>query len=319
MHHLEIVSQLDAQHLEQLPELIEAATAADGHEPLGEHKFLRLCRGDDLAAAVLAFENDTLAGYAHTVTYGEGAGRRASCEIVVHPGFRLRGIGRLLISHAIMHAHSQDARRLDLWAYNDSVASARIAAGFGFRPARRLLHLHRHMGDLPAAAAPAASSLRSFVPGADEQPWLDLNNRIFAAHPENGVWTLDDLRARMAQPWFDPRDLLMLEVDGALGGFCWLKVEERAGEGRVGEIYVVGTAPERQGQGLGRLLLARGLAHLAARGAAVAAIYVDQSNEAAVKLYETAGFHYHHVDVCYQRDLAAQESPADGHGVEAAA
>ena len=130
-----------------------------------------------------------------------------------------------------MHAHGQDARRLDLWAYNDSVASARIAAQFGFRPARRLLHLHRHMSDLPAAAAPASSSIRAVRPGVDDQTWLDLNNRIFAGHPENGVWTLDDLRARMAQPWFDARDLLMLEVDGALAGFCWLKVEERPERG----------------------------------------------------------------------------------------
>ena len=48
-----------------------AAALADGHEPLGEHKYLRLQRGDDLAAAVLAFEDGALAGYAHTVTYGE--------------------------------------------------------------------------------------------------------------------------------------------------------------------------------------------------------------------------------------------------------
>ncbi|HYM16851.1 MAG TPA: mycothiol synthase [Dehalococcoidia bacterium] len=306
MHHLEIVSQLDAQHLEQLPELIEAATRADGHEPLGEHKFLRLCRGDDLAAAVLAFEDGRLAGYAHTVTYGARDARRASCEIVVHPAFRLRGIGRMLISHAIMHAHRHDARQLDLWAYNHNGASARIAGQFGFRPARQLLHLHRHMSELPAAPI-GGGTLRAFRPGIDDAGWLALNNRIFAAHPENGAWTLDDLHARIAQPWFEPRDLVLLEAGGELAGFCWLKVSERPGEGRVGEIYVIGTAPEFQGRGFGRRLLAHGLAHLAARGAQVAAIYVDQSNAPAVRLYESTGFHHHHVDVCYQRALAAQE------------
>jgi hypothetical protein len=55
MHHVEIVSQLERPHLEQLPALLAAATRADGHEPLGEHKFLRLRRGDDLGIAVLAY------------------------------------------------------------------------------------------------------------------------------------------------------------------------------------------------------------------------------------------------------------------------
>ena len=320
MHHVEIVSQLEAQHLEQLPELIDAATRADGHEPLGEHKFLRLRRGDDLSSAVLAFEDDSLAGYAHTVTYGEGEGRRGSCEFVVHPGFRQRGLGRLLLSHAIMHANSQRARRLDLWAYNDSTASARIAAQFGFEPVRRLLHLHRHVREAPAAGAPQGApqgaSLRAFRPGEDDARWLELNNRIFSGHPENGCWTLEDLRARMAQPWFEPSDVLLLEAGGALAGFCWLKVEERAGEGRVGEIYVIGTAPEYQGRGHGRYLLASGLARLFERQADVAAVYVDESNTAAVALYETSGFHHHHIDVCYSRSLRANERVA---GDEAAA
>jgi len=310
MHHVEIVSQLEAQHLEQLPELVRAATVVDGHEPLGEHKFLRLRRGDDLAAAVLAFEERRLAGYAHTVMYGEGDERRASCEFVVHPGFRRRGLGRLLLSHAIMHAHSQSVRRIDLWAYNDSPASARIAAQFGFAPARRLLHLHRHMRHAPVPVGRAGATLRAFRPAVDDEALLALNNRIFAGHPENGAWTIDDLRARIAQPWFDPADVLMLDADGAPAGFCWLKIEERGSDGRVGEIYVIGAAPEVQGRGFGRFLVNAGLARLVERRVDAAAIYVDHSNGKAVALYEASGFHHHHVDVCYSRKLWAGESAA---------
>lgn len=306
MHHVEVVSQLEGHNLEQLPELIEAATLADGHEPIGEHKFLRLKRGEDLAVAVLAFEQAKLAGYAHTVTYGSGEDRRVSCEFVVHPEQRGRGIGSLLLRHAVEHAQKQQARRMDLWAYNDSQASGRVAREFGFAPVRRLLHLHRHLGEVDAAPAPEGVSVRAFRPGADDEHWLALNNRIFSGHPENGAWTLDDLRARMAQPWFDPDDLLMLELHGQLAGFCWIKVEERGDEGRVGEIYVIGTAPESRGAGLGRFLIGAALARMRERGVSLAAIYVDESNAAAVSLYEQAGFHYHHVDVCYSRELPVE-------------
>jgi mycothiol synthase len=305
MHHIELVSQLGTQHMEQLPRLLDAATRADGHEPLGEHKFLRLQRGDDLSMAILAFEGEALEGYAHTVTYGEGDDRRASCELVVEPAVRRRGIGRMLLAQAVETARDKGAQQLDLWAYNDTAASQSLAAEFGFEPARRLLHLHRHMRTAPPPQRVAGASVRAVRPGVDDEAWLELNNRIFAAHPENGSWTLDDLRARMAQPWFRPDDVIMLEVGGALAGFCWLKVDDRAGEGRVGEVYVIGTAPECQGRGLGRYLLACGLARLREREAAAAAIYVDQSNEAAVALYTSNGFHYHHVDVCYSRSLSA--------------
>jgi mycothiol synthase len=307
MQRVEIVSQLEAQHLEQLPRLLDAAAVSDGHEPVGEHKFLRLQRGEDLATAILAFEDGALAGYAHAVTYGEGAERRTSCELVVDPQLRRRGVGRTLLSHAIRTAQGKGARQLDLWAYNDTGASQQMAGQFGFTPARHLLHLHRHMRSAPVPQHVTGATLRPARPGVDDEAWLTLNNRIFAGHPENGRWTLDDLRARMAQPWFNAEDVLLLEMDGALAGFCWLKIEDRPQEGRVGEIYVIGAAPEYQGRGLGRYLLASALGRLRAREATTAAIYVDQTNEAAVGLYTSHGFHYHHVDVCYTRSLRADD------------
>ncbi|MEX0751126.1 MAG: GNAT family N-acetyltransferase, partial [Dehalococcoidia bacterium] len=127
MHHLEVVSHTDVQHLDQLPELIEASTLADGHEPLGEHKFLRIQSGDDLALALVAYEAGRLAGYAHTLAYGDAASRRVSCEFVVHPQERGRGVGRLLLSRALEHAIGQGARSMDVWAYNDSRTSSHMA------------------------------------------------------------------------------------------------------------------------------------------------------------------------------------------------
>src|SRR5262245_25500485 len=118
MDDIEIVSQLEGAHLEQLPELLQAATHADGHEPIGEHKFLRLQRGDDLAVAVLAYESRRLIGYAHTVAYRDHDMKRVSCEFVVHPELRERGIGRTLLAKATEHAQGQGAGRIDAWAYN---------------------------------------------------------------------------------------------------------------------------------------------------------------------------------------------------------
>ena len=155
--------------------------------------------------------------------------------------------------------------------------------------------------------------LRTFRPGLDDAAWLALNNRTFAGHNENGAWVQDDLQARIAQPWFDAADFLILESQGEMAGFCWMKVIDGGDGRRSGEIYIIGLAPETRGRGLGRQLLDRALIQLRERRVDVAAIYVDESNETAVDLYRSSGFHHHHVDVCYTRDLVARPAAIEPH------
>lgn len=303
MHHIEIITRLEEEQIEQLQGLIEAATRADGHEPIGEHKFLRLKHGDDLALGFLALEGETLAGYAHTLTFGEGTERRVSCELVVRPEKRRQGLGRRLLAKVLEHAKTEDARAVNVWAYNDSPLSRDFAEEFGLTPWRRLMHMHRHPGRPTFVPEPEGVSVRRFLRGVDEERLLVLNNRIFEGHPENGDWSMEDLETRLRQPWFRADDLLVLEIGGEMAGFCWLKVEERGGEGYVGEVYVIGTAPEYQGLGLGRFLLSQGLTHLHEKRVDAVVVYVDQSNARGVALYWSLDFHHHHVDVCYTLPL----------------
>jgi mycothiol synthase len=51
-----------------------------------------------------------------------------------------------------------------------------------------------------------------------------------------------------------------------------------------------------------------GLAHLAERGVSTGMLYVDASNQRAVRLYLDLGFDVHHVDRAY----LAEVPPAEG-------
>lgn len=293
--------------------LSRVADAADGADPLSEHVSLRLRDpGTAPSTHLTSYEPDgTLVGYAFLeVVDGE-----ASAELVVHPMHRRRGLGRALVEATVaatvsagrpgaapvpgggLTAEPTDAGtgttadRLLIWAHSDHPAAAALALDLGFDRARVLWQLRRSLrGPLPAPALPDGVSLRTFRPGADDEAWLALNRRAFAEHPEQGRWTQDDLRLRMAEPWFDPAGFL-LAVDDATGrllGFHWTKVH--SGGTPIGEVYVVGVDPDAHGRGLGRALTLAGLHHLRDRGLTRVMLYVDESNTAAMRLYTRLGF-----------------------------
>ncbi|WFE32386.1 mycothiol synthase [Micromonospora sp. WMMD975] len=279
--------------------LARAAGDADGADPLDEHVLLRLRDPGAPAVHLTARAADgTLTGYAHldTTAPAEGVG----VELVVHPAHRRRGTGRAL-ARGVLAAASGPLRA---WAHGDHPSAAALAVDLGFARARVLFQLRRPLAAaLPEPVLPEGVELRAFRPGDDDESWLAVNNAAFAEHPEQGRWTVDDLRVRMAEPWFDPAGFL-LAVESATGrllGFHWTKVHERPGSARIGEVYVLGVDPSAHRGGLGRALTAAGLAHLRdRRGLDRVMLYVDESNTRAVALYERLGFARWSAHVNYQ-------------------
>jgi mycothiol synthase len=155
--------------------------------------------------------------------------------------------------------------------------------------------------DVERATRPLVT--RPFVPGRDEDAWIDTNNRAFDGHPEQGGWTVEQLRERMAADWVELDGFLVADdPDGpGLIGSCWTKVH-RDHTPVLGEIYVIAVDPRHHGQGWGRSLTVAGLASLWRRGISVGMLYTDATNEAAVSLYRSLGFTVDHIDRSYRRD-----------------
>ena len=170
-------------------------------------------------------------------------------------------------------------------------------------PERELLRMTAPLPVEDGRPPPEGVVMRGFHAGRDETALLDLNNRVFAGHPEQGGWSRRDLDERIALPWFDPAGVRTAWIGGRMAAFNWTKVHEVPAPGcrPVGEIYAIGVDPPHRGRGLGRAAALDGLRYLAdRRGATRAVLYVDSSNTQAVGLYRSLGFVTEHVDRAYR-------------------
>ena len=159
------------------------------------------------------------------------------------------------------------------------------------------------VGNVIPDTATLLGTVRTFRPGEDEAAWLEVNNRAFAGHPEQGDWTLATIEAREAEDWFHPAGfLLAFDADG-LAGFCWTKVHLDT-QPVLGEIYVIAVDPDFHGLGLGRAMTIAGLDHLARAGVGVGMLFVDADNAAALGLYRDLGFSIHRTDCAFVGDIA---------------
>ena len=214
----------------------------------------------------------------------------------VHEGPAATGVD--ILRAALDAVASAGGGPVQVWRSGPTAGSDAEAAEAGLHPTRDVLEIRR---PLPVGR-PWALAVRPFVPGRDEQAWLEVNNRAFAWHPEQGGWDLDAIRRREREPWFDPNGFLLHEEGDRLAGFCWTKVHADH-DPPLGEIYVIAVDPDFTGRGLGRDLVLAGLDHLAALGLTIGMLYVDGDNATARAVYDRLGFTLHHVDRAYRGDV----------------
>jgi mycothiol synthase len=305
---LEIKRQMGPDDIAEVAELLSAVERADDHQAIGDHAWLDLVQGGRAGfAGLVAWEP----GHHHPVAYAQVSRGNDSwaLELVIDPHHRyeMATIGPELLAAALGVVAGEGGGHVHWWVFEPTAAHDELAARVGLRPGRLLSQLRR---PLPVGE-PFELATRPFRVGHDEAAWLEVNNRAFHWHPEQGGWSVETLRAREREAWFDPEGFLLHERDGRLAGFCWTKVHHDRTP-VLGEIYVIAVDPDFHGHGLGRALTLAGLDHLARRDIPIAMLYVDADNTAAVTLYRRLGFREHHTDRAYVGDVSARGRGARG-------
>ncbi|WP_255574071.1 mycothiol synthase [Austwickia sp. TVS 96-490-7B] len=266
--------------------LAAAATRADGVAPISEQGLLNVHASPQdgvrhLTAYTTSSEGDipSLAGYAQI---DARPGGEPAAELVVNPAVRRQGLGHELTTQVLQRCPA--AR---IWSHGMLPGSQEIADTHALVAVRDLWRMSRplHGIDDREPTWPPGHRVTTYTP-EDGPDWVALNARSFAHHGEQGRMSLDDLRTREREPWFDPAGFFLVrDAENRVVAFHWTKVEDG-----IGEVYVVGVDPDRQGLGLGKAVTAVGLSHLRARGLDTVELYVDGDNIAAIRTYQKLGF-----------------------------
>ena len=294
MWRIETRRVLDDDEFDLVGRLLADAADLDGARPLSDHLWLDFVgrRGPGFAAVLALDEKNRLGGYAQLAT----TNLSTAIELAIAPDERAvtSVLAPQLLRAALAAVATDGGGTVHWWVHHSDDLADAIAAEVGLTHGRRLLQMRR---GLPLDDTTSVET-RAFVVGLDEAEWLRVNNAAFHDHPEQGGWTIDTLRQREAETWFDPEGFRLHERDGRLAAFCWTKVHGDTTP-PMGEIYVIAVDPRFHGLGLGRALTVAGLAYLADQDLTVGMLHVDAANTAALALYERLGFTIHHADNAY--------------------
>jgi mycothiol synthase len=330
-------SEFASLGVKQIEAIRQACLRGDGVDPVDEAIGLRL-RNHGLGPAdhlwvsgadgfALAFTDTSRLAENHPPT-------RVNLTLAVTPESRGRGVGTSLLNES-MDAAPYTQTEWSAWSHGDHPAAARLAAHAGWERVRSLWLMRISTAEWasrqaqPARPAPPAVgarptpsgiAIRPYQPG-DANALIAVNAAAFADHPEQGAMDAANLAERMAEPWFDPAGLFVAVDEGdTLVGFHWTKLHPSGSatdptashhaEPPLGEVYVIGVAPQAHGRGLGRLLMQVGLQHLSDRGARQIILYVEGDNQPALALYRSLGFTHDPRDthVRYHRHRAGHRS-----------
>ena len=313
MFNVSVTSELSENEVKQILTTVSAASEFDGVRPFSEHVEIHLRSGGDRHVIHLIAQdvNKKIVGYGHLDTTDLVAG--PSGELVVHPDYRRKGIATQLVFEMKQLVGEKPLR---LWSHGDTETAQKFSEKQGFISTRNVIQLRRSLfSPIAASDFPQGYEIEEFNVNTNIDEFIELNKVCFIDLPDQSSWTKKDVELRISENWFSKKGFILLRNSNKkLVGFCWTKIHgqdhkhdvddghehKNHGHNPIGEIYVLGVAPQEQGNGLGKALTLWGLNHLRRQGLDSAMLYVDKSNLKAIELYEDLDFAFWGLDRLYR-------------------
>ncbi len=260
----------------------------------------------DVVMLVAELEGGRIAGYADLGEQDER--RRFWIDLRVPPGPHAEEIASGLLDalEALAASSAAEGATIRASVYSEYELAARLLAARGYEVFRYSFRMQIDFdGELPEPRWPEGVSVRTFVPGRDDEAVYEAQDDAFADHFEATRQPYESWRQWAFNESFDPSLWLLAEVGAEIVGVCLCRAESGAG-GELGWVDSLGVRRPWRRRGVARALLLRSFAEFHARGKRGVALGVDGMNTTgAVRLYERVGMHVARRNDHYRKPVAA--------------
>lgn len=225
----------------------------------------------------------------------------------VHPAWRRRGIGRVLIDALANKTAELGSRYLAIDVNHDNQDAIRFLLTQGFRYRGDVWALLLAAGnELPRPEWPDGYTIRNYAGDGDLPVMVDLCNRAYGdlwGHWENVPGMVDAARMNEVLAEFDPEGIfIVFDVNGAAVAQCRSKAAEGADPPHV--LDQPGVVPGERGTGLHAPLALHAAHWLRSRGGGPVRLESWGDPASTIALYEALGFEIAGHKVSYVRDFA---------------
>lgn len=278
-----------------------------GEDELTSDEIRQWFETPDATLLVAQLDDGRLGGYADMVDHG-AEHLRFPIDFRVPPGERGDEIGRALLE-------AMEARAAELAAPTATVRlfvpstydlARCLAEERGYEPFRHSFQMRLEFdAELPAPECPQGISVRTFVPGQDDEAVYEAHMEAAADGFEGSRWPYENWRRWAFTESFDPTLWFLAEDGEEIAGLCLCRIEGQAGP-ELGWVNWLGVRRPWRRRGVGRALLLRGFAELRAKGKRGVGLGVDGlSPTGALHVYEQAGMHVARRFDLYEKPLTA--------------
>ena len=214
--------------------------------------------------------------------------------LVVDPGARRRGIGRLLVAAGMEIERRRGRPELLVAPIVDNAGALAFLEACGFRHHSSVWEfVLPGEVDVPPPQVPDGMTLRAYERVRDIDTLMNVANAAFVDHPTPLVFERRDVELSETEPEFEPADIVLLvradAPDDAIG-FCMVDRIREEDRLVAGDVTLVGVEPSEQGHGHGRELLRWGIQRLREASVPRLTLSVNVTNQRALLLYELTGF-----------------------------
>ncbi len=255
-------------------------------------------------ASLAAFDGDVMVGFMKA-PYSPVADEvdRVYMDGGVHPDYRRRGVGTVLVEAGVaaakvLHALHHPTLKLvvDVGNAEHVAGAAELFRSQGFAPVRYYQHMEHPLGDaIPDAAIPDGLRVEPWSEQNDEE-FRMIRNESFNDHWGSVPMPADSWKNKITNQTFQPEVTFLLRdvANGAPAGILVTKSWEAdtvATGVRDAYFMLIGTLRDYRKRGVASALIGHALRAAADQGYGRASLSVDSENPfGAFGVYEKAGF-----------------------------